>query len=97
MTVTITPSGNGLGADISGVDLAVATPEDIDARICAEFPDPSDPAQAELLSVISTSQVHGPCGARNPQCVCMEDGACTKGYPKNFAETTQLNEDGLGW
>ena len=31
MTVTITPSGNGLGADISGVDLAVATPEDIDA------------------------------------------------------------------
>ena len=71
------------------------TPEDIDARICADFPDPSDPAQSELLPIISTSQVHGPCGVRNPQCVCMAGGACTKGYPKEFAETTQLNEDGL--
>ncbi len=69
------------------------TPEDVNARISAELPDPQNPDQRELYDIIVNSQLHGPCGVRNPNCVCMEDGVCSKGYPKDFAETTQLNEN----
>ena len=61
------------------------TPADVDKCICAELPNAEDPNQQELHNIIRCSQVHGPCGVRNPKCVCMEDGACTKGYPKDFA------------
>ena len=47
------------------------TPAEIDARVCAELPDPADPNAAELLDVVSRSHMHGPCGARNPSAPCM--------------------------
>jgi len=34
--------------------------------------------------------VHGPCGGRNPASPCMQDGKCTKHYPKDFAPTTEV-------
>ena len=70
------------------------TPADIDDRICAELPDESDPRQAELLRILLASQVHGPCGARNPGCVCMDANVCTKGYPKENCEETVLSDNG---
>lgn len=38
--------------------------------------------------------MHGPCGAHNPKCACMEDGRCSKHFPKDFAEQTMENVDG---
>lgn len=38
--------------------------------------------------------IHGPCGSVNPDCVCMENGTCTKQFPKNFQSETQLNDSG---
>ena len=66
------------------------TPADIDARVCAELPDPDDPDAAELLNIISRSHVHGPCGVRNPSAPCMEGGECSKGYPRKFSEATTM-------
>jgi len=33
----------------------------------------------------------GPCGLLNPNCVCMENGACKKNFPKEFREETLEN------
>ncbi|GAB2295406.1 hypothetical protein Dimus_038353 [Dionaea muscipula] len=38
--------------------------------------------------------IHGPCGHRNPSAPCMENGRCTKGYPRAFAESTTMDKDG---
>ena len=70
------------------------SPEDVDMRICAELPDPHDPEQSELLHVLMSSQIHGPCGVRNPHAPCMIDGCCTKNFPKDFQETTELHANG---
>ena len=65
---------------------------EVDARVCAELPDPENPEAADLLEVISKSQLHGPCGPRHPSSPCMQDGQCSKGYPKEFRETTSMPE-----
>ena len=38
--------------------------------------------------------IHGPCGNLNRKAQCMVDGQCSKGFPKEFCEATQENEDG---
>ena len=70
------------------------SPEDVDMRISAELPDPGDPTKAELLRVLLSSQIHGPYGVRNPHAPCMQDGARTKKFPKEFQETTELHANG---
>jgi predicted lipoprotein with Yx(FWY)xxD motif len=37
--------------------------------------------------------MHGPCGAAYPNCPCMKEGKCSKGYPKVFAAAT-VNSEG---
>ncbi|KAG5536765.1 hypothetical protein RHGRI_024259 [Rhododendron griersonianum] len=67
-------------------------PGQVDKVVCAEFPDPvEDPS---LFDTVKGCMVHGPCGARNPQAACMENGKCTKKYPKAFSETTTTDQDG---
>lgn len=68
-------------------------PSDIDKIITAELPDPArDP---ELYDVVRTQMIHGPCGALNPSCPCMnEERKCSKRYPRNFLKETETGEDG---
>lgn len=71
---------------------APLTPEQIDAFISAQLPDPLiDPIGFEAVSKF---MIHGPCGAANPNCACMADGKCTKFYPKKFVSTTTVSSDG---
>ena len=70
------------------------SPEDVDMRIRAELPDARDPEQVELLPMLLSSQIHGPCGVRNPHAPCMQDGSCANEFPKEFQESTELHMDG---
>ncbi|KAI8561187.1 hypothetical protein RHMOL_Rhmol04G0318500 [Rhododendron molle] len=70
----------------------IRTCAQVDKLVCAEFPDPiDDPA---LFETVLRCMVHGPCGARNPQAPCMENGICTKRYPRDFTEETTMDQDG---
>jgi hypothetical protein len=68
------------------------TPEDIDSAIWARWPDPD--TQPLLFHTIKTCMVHGPCGAANPRAPCMENGKCTKRFPKPFQDHTSMDDDG---
>ena len=70
------------------------SPEDVDMRICAELPSSHDPEQSELLRIRLSSQIHGPCGVRNPHAPYMEDGCCAKKFTNDFEETTELHSNG---
>ena len=72
-------------------DSKLRTPEDIDSLISAEFPDPE--TQPELHALVVKHMVHGPCGADHPNSPCMENGKCTKSFPKPYREQTMLSED----
>ena len=77
------------------------TPEGVDQAVCAELP--QDPAEAtteeeakqrqRLQDIVMGSMVHGPCGTTNPNCPCMENGRCTKNYPKQFQNRTIVDPD----
>ena len=67
------------------------TPDEIDDTICAEIPDTSvDP---ELHQIAISNMVHGPCCCINPYSPCMQDGRCSKKYPKQYITETQLGAD----
>ena len=60
----------------------------IDTLISTEIPDPN--TQPCLYEVVKSCMVHGPCGPFKPDQMCMIDGKCTKKFPKEFIENTQL-------
>lgn len=66
----------------------------MDNLIKAQLPDPNDPRQTKLFKIVTTQMIHGPCGHLNPNSVCMENGKCTKDFPKNFQAETEFNVDG---
>jgi hypothetical protein len=71
------------------------TVEDIDFIIQAQIPDKtSDP---ELYEMVSSFMLHGPCGPGYPNSKCMEKGRCTKGFPKDYNDSTVLPNDGHGY
>ncbi|KAG5531644.1 hypothetical protein RHGRI_026312 [Rhododendron griersonianum] len=70
----------------------IRTCTQVDQLVCAEFPNPED--DPELFETVNSCMVHGPCGARNPHAACMEKGKCTKRYPRDFVETTTMDENG---
>ena len=71
------------------------TVDDIDEIISAQIPDPKK--KPELYHCISQYMLHGPCGPGYPEAPCMENGVCSKGYPKEFQEETKLPHDGHGY
>jgi hypothetical protein len=68
------------------------TPEAIDSCIWARWPDPD--TQPLLFETVKRCMVHGPCGVLNPNAPCMVDGKCSKGYPKDFQESTSMDRNG---
>ena len=66
----------------------------MDAVISAELPDPTQSEQArQLHAIVVRSMVHRECGAANPTAACMEDGRCSKGFPKQYAAATEWRDD----
>ncbi|GJS74718.1 ATP-dependent DNA helicase PIF1-like protein, partial [Tanacetum coccineum] len=68
------------------------TPSQIDDIIFAELPSPiHDPAGYQ---VVIEYMLHGPCGKDSRYAPCINDGKCSKHFPKSFLEETVLDEDG---
>jgi hypothetical protein len=70
----------------------LCTPEQVNAMICAEIPDPL--THKHLYDFVTTHMIHTPCGDANPTALCMKDGKCSKCYPKPLQTSTSLTEDG---
>ena len=71
----------------------VVTSENIDKVICAENPDKDK--NRKLYHVVQEYMIHGPCGSINPQSPCMIHKKCSKFYPKNYNNTTCVDEEGF--
>jgi hypothetical protein len=67
-------------------------PADIDSIISAEILNPEEDPQ--LFKTITSQMIHGPCGDYNKNAPCMQDGHCTKRYPKPLIKETQMARDG---
>ncbi|KAL7091157.1 hypothetical protein ACP275_12G088400 [Erythranthe tilingii] len=69
-----------------------SNPEDLDKIISAEIPaEEEDPI---LYSAVTSLMIHGQCGVFNPHFSCMQDGNCTKYFPKKINDRTSQDEDG---
>lgn len=68
------------------------TEEDIDRIVSAEIPCPEMFPLAH--DTVTRSMMHGPCGRLNMRAPCMQEGVCTKRYPKLFRETTSKDTNG---
>ncbi|OWY93952.1 Helitron helicase [Phytophthora megakarya] len=64
----------------------------INKLVSCEIPD--EATNPELNETVMNCMMHGPCGSQNPNCVCMENGKYSKGYPKPLVEVTRANVDG---
>lgn len=68
------------------------SPKVIDQIISAEIPDKNrDPEGYEL---VKKHMMHGPCGIERPQSPCMENGVCTKKYPRPYTQNTSCDKNG---
>ncbi|CAN0602662.1 unnamed protein product, partial [Ectocarpus sp. 12 AP-2014] len=67
------------------------TTEDVDRVITAELPDRHQ--DSELYNIVSTTMIHRPCGLLNSQSPCMQNGVCTKKFPKPFRNDTAMDGD----
>ena len=67
---------------------------DADSIVSAELPDPAEsPQSARLQQIVLNSMVHNECGAARPTAACMQDGHCTKRFPKQLIAETEWRED----
>ncbi|XP_026482732.1 uncharacterized protein LOC113390957 [Ctenocephalides felis] len=65
---------------------------EIDDIISAEIPDKN--VDEELFDIITTNMIHGPCGTLSIMSPCMDNGKCTKHFPKSFQNDTITDIDG---
>lgn len=67
-------------------------PTEIDKIISAEIPNQiEDPV---LFNIITKHMIHGPCGTINTKSPCMNNGQCSKRYPREMMNDTQTGSDG---
>ena len=70
----------------------ILTPEMADNVFSAEFPDIKvDPT---LFELVRRNMIHGPCGKINDKSPCMDNGRCTKHFPKERQEKTVFTQKG---
>ncbi len=48
----------------------------------------------KAFETVTKTMMHNPCGILNKNVRCMENGRCTKEFPKDFSEFTFENADG---
>ncbi|KAJ4770930.1 hypothetical protein LUZ62_055187 [Rhynchospora pubera] len=72
---------------------SLSNPATVDHFISAELPNPVFDPQGYY--VVCQFMVHGPCGMARPNSPCMQDGKCTKRFPKPYRESTLLSDDGF--
>ena len=73
----------------------------VDNVVSAELPpspdDTDNPVakkQRQMLQeIVIGNMIHGPCGTLNPSSPCMENGKCSKKFPKEFLKQTVLDPD----
>ena len=70
----------------------LSTTEDFDNVVSAELPDMNTHPLA--FQTVKTMMMHGACGTANPNARCMENGVCTKRYPRSFQSSTADTGDG---
>ncbi|XP_075188624.1 uncharacterized protein LOC142288848 [Anomaloglossus baeobatrachus] len=70
----------------------IHTEEDIDNIVWAEIPNQQQ--YPELYDIVVSHMVHGPCGVLNPASPCMQNGKCTKKFPKDLKQHTVKDLDG---
>jgi len=59
--------------------------------ICTGIPDPSE--DPKLHQIVMSNMVHDPCGCINPNYPYMQNGLCSKKYPKQCKNENQLGAD----
>jgi hypothetical protein len=69
---------------------APKTPDDYDKFVSAEIPSENNP---ELRKLVLKHMIHGPCGPGFPSSPCMNDGTCSKQYPKDYCDATTDADD----
>ena len=78
------------------------TADEVDKAISAELPlDPNEPGlsneekeqRQQLEKIVTTNMIHGPCGTLNPSAPCMQEGKCTKFFPKPFLANTVVDSN----
>ncbi|KAL0706631.1 hypothetical protein Bca4012_073057 [Brassica carinata] len=73
-------------------DFRNPTATEIDTIISAELPDKEkDP---EAYGLVEQHMMHGPCGEDRKVSPCMEDGVCSKKFPRSYVSPTQVNDSG---
>ncbi|KAK6026601.1 hypothetical protein OSTOST_07420 [Ostertagia ostertagi] len=73
-------------------DWRVRTAEEVDKSVCAEIPNRE--AEPELYAAVTSYMIHRKCGAVDPRSPCMQNGSCSKRFPKQIRERTTLDVDG---
>jgi hypothetical protein len=68
------------------------TVEDVNYMINVELPNPKTNRLAH--ETVVQCMMHGPCGAAFPNVPYMEDGKCTKQYPRKFQSETMTDVNG---
>ncbi|GKC40094.1 uncharacterized protein Tco_1052478 [Tanacetum coccineum] len=70
----------------------LSSPEKIDKFISAGLP--SKDADPIGFEAVRSHMIHGPCGAYASDSSCMNNGECTKGFPKRYCESTYISPEG---
>ncbi|GJR15905.1 DNA helicase PIF1, ATP-dependent [Tanacetum coccineum] len=68
----------------------ITTTTKIDKYISAEISNKDE--DPDLYQIVTEHMMHDPCGPENPSCPCTVDFKCTKKFPKQFNETTVIDD-----